>query len=159
VDATLPGSPAPPTLVVRSPNPRAGGLCLAAAFAGTLAGGLSTVAVVVSYPILVLLFAYGVRGLFVMARCSATGIKIRNQWRTVTLPWAEVVAIADVPRGAERQALRAAGVVESRDGRRIPVQATYLSQDAAVPAGRGPDLGGPKVEAIRRCWQQATASG
>ena len=145
-------------LVVRSPSVRAGGLMLFAVFAGTLAGGFSTVAVLVCYPVLALVLLYGARGVLVMARCTESGIKVRNQWRTVKLPWAEIAGIEAVPRGADRRAARAAGVVVRRDGRRIPLEATYLPQDAAVPVPSGPDRGGPKVEAIRTRWAAATSA-
>lgn len=145
-------------LVVRSPNVRAGGLILFAVFAGTLAGGFSTLAIAIAYPVLGLVLLYGVRGVSVMARCTADGIKVRNQWRTVKLAWSEVAAIEPVPRGAERKDARAAGVIVRRDGSRVPLQVTYLPNDG-TPHPAGPDRGLEKVESIRQRWAGANRSG
>lgn len=158
MQAMEPSDPHAAPLVVRSAPVRAGACCLVAVFAGTLAGGLSTTATLVSYPPLVALFLYGLRGLFVMVRCDRTTLTVRNQWRTVRAPWDAVDGIGLVPRGRQRRTVRAAGIVTLRDGRTIPLQATLVPVDAgAVP--QGSDRGAPKVAAIRECWQRALHQG
>jgi hypothetical protein len=152
------GTPEPAPLVIRARNPRAGALCLVAVFGGTIAGGFSTVAIYVSYPLLVALLAYGVRGLFVMVRADARGLMARNQWRTVKVGWDQVEAIDTVARGRERRAARGAGVVVLTDGRRIPLEATLVSQDAMIVPSAA-DRGGPQVEALRGYWERAGQPG